>query len=87
MSVPDIIGFVGVSILLVAFLLTLIHKIFPNGMVYIILNIVGSALACISAIMIMYVPFIILEGVWAIVSIVTLAGLLRKPESERGKSF
>ena len=73
---PDIsliIGSVGVFLLLVAFFLNM-FKIMPqNSKSYLLLNIAGGGLACYSAILIGFVPFIILEGIWTLVSVIGLA--------------
>ena len=71
MSPADWIGFIGVSILLLAFLLNLLKKISQESHTYILLNLFGAGLACIASIMIEYVPFIILEGAWTLVSLIS----------------
>jgi hypothetical protein len=76
MSFADWIGFLGVSILLLAFLLNLLKKISQESQVYIVLNLVGAGLACIASILIEYVPFIILEAVWTIISLLSWIRLL-----------
>jgi hypothetical protein len=68
MTITDWIGFIGVSILLVAYFLNLANKINKNGLAYIILNLLGSVIACVASVLLHYWPFIILEGAWAIVS-------------------
>jgi hypothetical protein len=75
MTITDIIGSLGVFILLLAFLLNLINKITKNNFLYIFMNLTGASLACIASVMLNYIPFIILEGAWALVS---GAALLRK---------
>jgi hypothetical protein len=69
MALSDWIGFIGVTILLLAFLLNLIGKMTQNDLIYIILNILGAGLAGFASVLIHYVPFIILEGAWTLVSI------------------
>ena len=68
----DIIGSIGVFILLLAFVLNLINKISRKNIIYILMNIVGAALACYASYLINYIPFIILEGVWTLVSLIAL---------------
>ena len=41
---------------------------------YMLLNLVGAALACYSSYLVRFMPFVLLEGVWAIVA---AAGLVR----------
>ena len=75
----DWIGFVGVFVLLLSFTLNLLGKISQNSYPYILMNLVGSALACLASFMIEYIPFVILEGTWCVVSLVALVMLVRKP--------
>jgi hypothetical protein len=72
MSVSDSLGTVGVSLLLVAFLLILFKKIQVDSMGYILLNMVGAALCGVSAYLISFYPFVVLEGVWVLVSLYAL---------------
>ena len=78
MNLSDWIGFIGVTILLVAFLLNLTGKISQSDLSYIIMNILGAGLAGLASFLIHYVPFIILEGTWALVSIAGLVNYFRK---------
>ena len=71
-SFPDIIGSIGVFILLLAFVLNLLNKISGKSLVYFLMNIVGAGLACYASYLINYIPFIILEGVWTVVSLIAL---------------
>ncbi len=79
MTVADWIGSVGVSILLVAFLLNLLKKIAQDSVSYVFMNLIGALLAGIASWMIDYTPFIILEAVWVLVSLVSLVSIMRKP--------
>jgi hypothetical protein len=72
MKLSDIIGFTGVAILLIAFLLNLAKVIHQNSRWYICMNLVGAGFACAASVMIDYIPFIILEGTWALVSLIAL---------------
>lgn len=72
MSFSDWIGFIGVSILLLAFFLNIINKIKKDSISYIVLNIIGAGIAWYASYLINYTPFIILEGCWTIVSIYSL---------------
>lgn len=68
----DYIGFAGVFILLIAFLLNLSGKISKDGFTYILMNIIGAGLACLASWLIHYIPFVILEGTWTLVSLIAL---------------
>ena len=71
MNLADYVGSFGVGMLLLAYLLTIIKWMKLGSKSYIWMNIIGAAFACLASVMIQYVPFIVLEGAWAIVSIVT----------------
>ena len=72
MKIADIIASVGVLILLIAFFLNLFNKIPSTSKGYIIANIIGAGLCCLSAYIIRFYPFVILEAIWASVAIVSL---------------
>lgn len=74
MSFAEIIGSIGVALLLLAYLLDLTARL-PNGTpVSLAINTLGAGLASSSAYLISFWPFVILEGTWALVSAV---GLMR----------
>jgi len=77
MTITDIIGFFGVFLLLIAFFLNLTAVIRLNSSWYLFLNLAGSGLACLASAFLKFVPFIILEGIWALVSLVALIRLLK----------
>ena len=72
MTTTDWIGFIGVSILLAAYFLNLTNKIKKDGGTYLMLNIIGAAIACFASILLQYLPFIILEAAWTMVSVYAL---------------
>lgn len=72
MSAGELVGTIGVSLLLVAFALNIAKKISSTSKTYLWLNIVGALLAGISSYLIQFWPFVILEGVWTISSLVIL---------------
>lgn len=72
MTIDQIVGSIGVSILLLAYALNVLGKIEREGKMYAGLNAVGAALACVASWMIEYYPFVVLEGVWTLVSLVAL---------------
>jgi len=78
MSATDYIGAIGVGLLVLAYLLSTLKVVTQQNQFYLILNLIGAALACLAAALIDYWPFIILEGVWAIVSFVALVRVLNK---------
>lgn len=78
LSFADIIGSAGVLILLLAFALNLLNKISRESLSYILMNIAGAGLACYASYLINYIPFIILEAVWTLVSVMALLNYYRK---------
>ena len=60
MDFADWIGFIGVSILLLAFLLNLLKKISQDSHTYILLNLFGAGLAGVASILIEYTQMVIL---------------------------
>ncbi len=71
------VGTAGVSMLLTAFVLLQLNRIEKVGLIYLSLNTVGAALACLSSYMIDFFPFVVLEGVWAVSSFIALVQLRR----------
>ncbi len=78
MPLSDVIGSIGVSMLLIAFLLNLLKKISHDSFSYIFMNLIGAGLACLASILIRYTPFIILEGTWTLVSAVSMYFYIKK---------
>lgn len=72
MTQTDWIGFIGVTILLIAYFLNLKDIIKKDSLIYLLLNVAGAGLACFASILLKYMPFIILEGCWTIVSALSL---------------
>lgn len=72
MSTGDWIGTLGVVLLLIAFALNITKKISAESPLYLGLNVVGSGLAGLSSFIINFWPFVILEAVWMIASLVAL---------------
>lgn len=72
MSTVDLTGTIGVSILLLAYLFLLTKILKVNSRVYIWMNIIGAGLSTLASIFLHYIPFIILEGTWTLVSVIAL---------------
>jgi len=64
--------------LLIAFLLNLAGKLSKDGLVYALLNVIGAGLACLASVLIHYLPFVILEGTWTLVSLFALVKFLMR---------
>ena len=74
----DWVGAIGVSVLLVAFFLNVTKRVNQDSLSYITLNLIGAVIAGVASYMLHYAPFIILETVWSVVSIVALIGHFRR---------
>ncbi len=70
MEYNDLIGSLGVGLILIAYFLNSFAFIPKDGKLFFMLNIAGSALACYASFLINYYPFIVLEGAWCVVSII-----------------
>jgi hypothetical protein len=66
------IGSLGVALLLLAFLLNLVRVLSTESYPYTALNLAGASLAGYASYLIGFVPFVILEGTWAVVAAVAL---------------
>ncbi len=75
-SLATVIGFIGVGLLLLAFVLNLAKILKAEGVPYLALNLIGAGLACASSWMIDFMPFVILEGTWAAATLVALVRTL-----------
>ena len=75
-SQATVIGFIGVTVLLIAFLLNLVKLLRSEGLAYGSLNIIGASLACYSSYLISFMPFVILEGVWAVAALVAVVRMV-----------
>ena len=77
MSFAEMLGTIGVSMLLVGFFLNLFGLMRRSSLKYVLLNLFGGGLACTASILIEFFPFVILEGTWTVVALVGLGRLLR----------
>lgn len=71
-SPAALIGSLGVAFLLLAFLLNLLRVLRTESVPYTALNLAGASLACYSSYLIDFMPFVVLEGTWAVVAAVAL---------------
>ena len=68
MTYNDWIGTIGVGLVLLAYFLNTMKWIPENGKLFFILNTIGGALSRYAAVLINFVPFVVLEAIWAFVS-------------------
>ncbi len=79
MSLADVVGALGVFLILLAYFFNLYKKIETGSLFYILMNLAGAILAFLSSVMIHSLPFMVLEATWAMVSLVALIRLYYKP--------
>jgi len=77
MTYNDIIGTIGVALILIAYFLNTERLIPVNGKLFFVINIIGAALACYASYLISYWLIVILEGTWMFVSIYGLMRAMR----------
>jgi hypothetical protein len=70
MTHGELVGTLGVTLLLIAFGLNISGRLHSSSRPYLLLNIFGAALATVSSYMIAFWPFVVLEGVWTIASFI-----------------
>lgn len=72
MNIIDWIGILGVFQILLAYILNVADVLDKSKLAFILLNLFGAGLACLASILMKYFPFIVLEGVWTLISLTTL---------------
>jgi hypothetical protein len=87
MSFTQSLGSFGVGILLIAFILNLLKVIRTDSILYGFLNFAGAAIACYASYLIPYFPFVILEGVWTILSLVSLIKTIIRLQKGSGQAL
>lgn len=76
----DWVGAAGVSLLLLAFALNVFGALDRKSISYSLINVIGAGLAAYASWLISYLPFLVLESTWCLVSLIAIASaLLRKP--------
>jgi hypothetical protein len=82
----DLMGWFGVTLLLIAFCLTTLKRIKPNGVFCQTMNTFGAGLAASYALILKMWPFAVLEGTWSVFALFALAKAIRKKHSPPDKS-
>jgi len=72
MLASDLIGSVGVALLLLAFFLNVFGFVGREARSYQLMNAVGAALSGYASYLIGFAPFVVLEGTWTLVAVVAL---------------
>ena len=78
MTYIDWIGSLGVFLILLAYFLNIIGKCSSRNLTFILLNLIGAMLACYASILLNYIPFVVLEAAWVLVSLYGLFSLNKK---------
>jgi hypothetical protein len=69
MDYNDWMGTIGVGLVLLAYFFNTMKMIPVNGKLFFVLNVAGGALSCYAAVLINFIPFVVLEGIWTVVSV------------------
>jgi hypothetical protein len=83
MKISDVLAYIGVIILLVAFLLNLYKKLPSQSKAYSLMNFIGAGICCFSSYLIKFYPFVVLEGIWGFVALLSLFNVPRGTSTEK----
>jgi hypothetical protein len=72
MPVSEIVGSIGVAMLLIAFFMNLFGMLDSNSRSYQAMNAAGAAVSCYASYLIGFVPFVVLEATWCAVALVAM---------------
>lgn len=75
--VVEVLGWVGAVVVLAAYALFSLGRL-PNGPLYQVLNLVGGACVAVNVASHGAWPSTIVNGIWAVIAVVVLAGMLRR---------
>lgn len=78
MTTTDWIGFSGVFLILLGYVLNVLGVLTTKNIYFILLNLIGVTLACYASYLLEFVPFVILEGIWAFISLIALFKTVKK---------
>ena len=77
MQYNDLIGTIGVGLILLAYFMNTAKMLERNKRAFYVMNIIGGAMACYASYLIEFFPFVVLEGTWTLVSIYGLMKTMR----------
>ena len=72
MSGSQIIGSIGVALLLIAFFMNSFGMLTSDSRVYQAMNAVGAAISCYASYLIGFAPFVVLEAIWCAAAIAAM---------------
>jgi paired small multidrug resistance pump len=79
---PDILGYIGVLFVLIAYSLQQVRRIDGNGLLYPLLNLIGACLILVSLFHKPNLPAMMMEIAWAIVSLIGIFIAIRLKNSK-----
>jgi membrane-bound ClpP family serine protease len=85
-KLPDVIGIVGVVLLLIAYYLLSSHKMSAYSMKYQVLNCLGACLILFSLFFHWNTAAVIIEVAWILISMISMIRLLRGRNREKTSS-
>lgn len=68
MTASDLLATLGVTTLLIAFVLNQRGQLSERHPAFLAMNLLGAALCAVSAWLVQFIPFVVLESVWALVA-------------------
>jgi hypothetical protein len=71
MSTSELIGSIGVAILLAAFFMNLAGWLTASSRLYQALNVIGAGISCYASWLIGFRPFVVLEATWCAVALIS----------------
>ncbi|MFB6724629.1 hypothetical protein ACFCV3_30915 [Kribbella sp. NPDC056345] len=83
MHVVDVLEIVGALVILIAFAAAQAGRLRQRTLTYQLLNFLGSGLLALIALQESSWGFLLLEGSWAVISLIGLLTLRRKPEPQQ----
>ena len=72
MSASQIIGSIGVALLLIAFFMNSFGMLASDSRSYQTMNVVGSAVSCYASYLIGFAPFVVLEATWCAAAVAAM---------------
>jgi uncharacterized membrane protein len=72
MSASEIIGSIGVALLLIAFFMNLFGMLHSDSRQYQAMNAVGAAVSCYASYLIGFAPFVVLEAIWCAAAVAAM---------------
>ena len=77
MSASEIVGSIGVALLLIAFFMNLFGMLDAGSRTYQAMNAVGAAVSCYASYLIGFAPFVVLEAIWCAAAVAAMLRVRR----------